>query len=179
MKHYVTFHTILDLLEIFQKQSPQLKTFGYGNLVDFGKNTSGTTVEYPYMFVVPQSISYNENTTQYTLNILFADILHPDLSNEKDAVSDMSLQARRFLSYIKRGINTIPSLYDYMDVDLPAQALPYMERMADHTAGVALSVVITVFEDINACDYYETKYILTEDNLIINTEGGMRLIYVP
>jgi hypothetical protein len=179
MRHYVTFHTILDLLEIFQQQSPQLKTFGYGNLVDFGKNTSGTTVDYPYMFVVPQSVSYDENTTTYTLNIIFADILHPDLSNEKDIVSDMSLQARRFLSYIKRGINTIPALYEYMDVQLPAQALPFMERMADHVAGVALSVNIIVFEDINACDYYETKYILTENNLIINTEGGMRLVYVP
>jgi len=31
-----------------------------------------------------------------------------------------------------------------------------LERMADHVAGVALNCFITVFEDINDCDYYPT-----------------------
>lgn len=154
MEHYVTYHKILDLCEDFQIQSPILKSFGYGNLVDFGKTTSGTTTMYPFMFMVPQSITYDENTTTYQFSILFADILNTDLDNEKDVVSDMSLEARRFISYIKRGMNANPDLYNYMDIQMGVQAIPFQERFNDHTAGVALQANIIVFEDINACDYY-------------------------
>lgn len=172
MRHYVTFHKILDLLQGFQESSPILKTFGYGNLVDFGKNVSGTTVQYPFMFVVPQSIQYDENTTTYSLNILFADLLDTTVDNEKDCVSDMSLQARRFLSEIKRG-----DLMDWMDVQLSATALPFMERMSDHVAGVALQTNIIVFEDINACDYYAEFLILFENLDIWTTEDGFGIEY--
>ena len=157
MNEYVTFHDILDYIEEFQIQSPILNSFGYGNLVDFSKTVSGQTVQYPYLFVVPQSIIYDENTTTYQLSIIFADILNYDLSNEKDAVSDMSLQARRFISYIKRGMQTFPLLYDNMEVQLPANAIPFMERFADHVAGVAIDLQLVILEDINACDFYPTQ----------------------
>ncbi len=156
MNEYITFHKVLDLLQAFQENSPILNTFGYGNLVDFNKNVSGTTVQYPYLFVVPQSITYNENTTNYQFSMLFTDILDYTRYNEKDIVSDMSLEARRFLSYLKRGIHTFPELYNNLDVELPANAIPFLERMGDHVAGVALDVNLIIFEDLNACDYYET-----------------------
>jgi hypothetical protein len=106
------------------------------------------------MFVVPLSINYGENITEYQFSLIFADILNYDLSNELGAVSDMSLEAKRFMSYIKRGINTFPALYDNLDIILPTGAIPFMERFGDHTAGVALDCVIQVFEDLNACDFY-------------------------
>jgi hypothetical protein len=152
---YTTFHKVLDYLESFQTQSPILNTFAYGNLIDFGQqHISGGTVQYPFMFAVPQSIQYDDNITTYQFSLIFADILNWDLTNEKDCVSDMSLEARRFLSYIKRGINTFPELYDNMDVVLPANAIPFFERFGDHVAGVAMDVQLQVFEDLNACDYY-------------------------
>lgn len=156
MNQYTTFHKVLDYLELFQQQSPIMNTFAYGNLVDFGQlHISGGTVEYPFMFVVPQSIQYDDNITTYNLTLIFADILNWDLSNEKDAVSDMGLQARRFLSYVKRGLHTFPELYDNLDVNLPVQAIPFFERFGDHVAGVAMEVPLMVYEDLNACDYYE------------------------
>jgi hypothetical protein len=68
----------------------------------------------------------------------------------------MSLQSKRFLSYIKRGINTFPDIYNNMDVDLPVGAIPFLERFGDHVAGVALDVNLIVFEELNACDIYPT-----------------------
>lgn len=156
MNEYVTFHTILNLIQDFQEQSPILNSFGYGNLVDFSRTISGQTAQYPYLFCVPQTILYDENTTTYQITMLFADILDTTLDNEKDAVSDMSLESRRFLSYVKRGIQTFPEIYNNMDLQLPVSAIPYMERMGDHVAGVAVDVSLVVFEDINACDYYIT-----------------------
>jgi hypothetical protein len=155
MNEYITFHKILDYLQEWVDGSPIMNTFGYGNLVDFGKNISGTTTpNYPFLFAVPQAITYDENTTTYQLTLIFADILNTDLENEKDCVSDMSLQARRFLSSIKWGQNTYPYMYDNMDCVIPAAAIPFFERMSDHVAGVALDTNIIIFEDLNACDYY-------------------------
>jgi hypothetical protein len=160
MNEYISFHKVLDYIEQFQEQSPIMNSYGYGNLVDFTRTISGDTqnspVKYPYLFAVPQTIEYSENTTIYQVSLLFTDIINTDYMNEKDIISDMSLQARRFLSYIKRGIETFPELYNNFDIELPVQAIPFMERMGDHVAGVAMDVNLIVFEDINACDYYPT-----------------------
>jgi len=155
MNNYTTFHKLMDYLQYFQEQSPIMNTFGYGNLVDFGKTISGQTVQYPFLFVVPQAIEYQDNMTVYNCTMIFADILNWDLSNELDCVSDMSLQARRFLSYVKLGLHTFPELYENIDINMPVQALPFFERFGDHVAGVAMEVPLIVYEDLNACNYYE------------------------
>lgn len=149
MRQYTTYHKILDQIELYQKTNPQLNSFGYGNLIDFGKNVSGTTVQYPYLFVVPQGIQYEENTTLYQLSILFVDRLNDTLDNEKDVISDQSLNARNFLSTIKRGF-----LSEYFEIDTPVQAIPFVERFNDNVGGVALDLNLIVFEDMNACDSY-------------------------
>jgi len=133
-----------------------LNTFGYGNLVDFGKNISGSSVNYPFLFVVPQAIEYQENMTIYSVTMIFADILNWDLSNEKDCVSDMSMEAKRFLAYLKFGLNTSPILYDNLDVNMPVQAIPFFERFGDHVAGVAMEVPLIVYDTLDSCDYYPT-----------------------
>jgi len=144
MELYLTYHKVLDKLEQFQQNYCCLNSFGYGNLVDFGKNVSGQTVTYPYLFVVPLSVSYDQNTTTYQLSTIFADRLNENLDNEKDAVSDMSLAARQLLSEIWRG-----NLQDYFDAPLPVNGQPFMERFNDYVAGVALDLNLVVMEDIN------------------------------
>jgi hypothetical protein len=151
METYLTFHKIISLLQQYQESNPTLNSFGYGNLVDFGKNVSGSTVVYPFLFVIPQSISYDENTTTYQVTMIFADRLNETLDNEVDCISDQSLNARNFLSQIRRG-----DLQDYFDITLPQQAQPFMERFNDNVAGVALDANIIVYEDINACVQYPT-----------------------
>jgi hypothetical protein len=148
MEQYVSFHKLMDYLKQEQVNSPRLNDFGYGDVVYF-INDSGTTVTYPFLFVTPVNITYAENTTTYSLQMIFADIVNTDLSNEIDVVSDMSLEARRFLSVVKRGF-----LMDKVDVTLPSIANSFFERFNDHVGGVVLNADIVVFEDINACDPY-------------------------
>lgn len=160
MNEYITFHKILDYIESWQQSSPIMNSYGYGNLIDFGRTISADTqnnvVKYPFVFVVPQGISYDVGTTTYQLSIIFADILNTDYSNEKDCVSDMSLQSKRFISSILRGLNgENPDMYNNMDIEMPVQAIPFFERFGDHVAGVALNANIVIFEDINDCNYYE------------------------
>lgn len=177
MKQYVTYKEIITLLSKYVELSPVLNTFGWGNLVDFGKNISGTTVEYPYMFVTPQGVTYDENTTTYSLAIMFTDILDTTVYNDVDIISQMSLEARRFISFIKRGIQQNPNLYKIMDIQMGVQGLPFMERMSDHVGGIQITANIIVFEDINACDYYEDFYLLFENLDIWTTENDFLLEY--
>jgi hypothetical protein len=51
-----------------------------------------------------------------------------------------------------------------MDIVLPTGAIPFMERFGDHTAGVALDCVLQVFEDLNACDFYDPTPTITPTN---------------
>lgn len=161
MEQYVSYHKLIQLFSDYQKsqQGIGLNSFGHGNLVYFSMNESGMTPTYPYMFVTPQSTSYDMNITQYTFQIIFADRINDDMSNEIDVIGDMSIQAKRFISYIQRGMNQTPKLYDNMDCNMPVTATPFLERFNDYTGGIFLDITITVFEDINACDYYCDTYV--------------------
>ena len=149
MIKYVTYHKIIDLLESVQQASPRMKSFAQGDIVYFADSMSGNTIQYPLMFATPLAMSYDENTTTYQMSIIFADIVHTDLSNEVDVVTDMELEARSLLSQIKRG-----TLIDKVDCILPATSTPFFERFNDHVGGVVLDVSLIVFEDINACEPY-------------------------
>ena len=109
------------------------------------------------MFVVPLSVSYDQNTTTYQLSCIFADRLNETLDNEKDAVSDMSLASRQLLSEIWRG-----NLQDFFYATLPVNGQPFMERFNDYVAGIAIDLNLTVMEDINACPQWEiTQFVTT------------------
>jgi len=157
MEEYVSIHKIVSLIEQYQQSQVGigLNSFGFGNIVEFGNtNNTGMTPTYPFVFVTPQNITYEENIVTYNMSLIFADRINDDLSNEVDVISDMDIQARRFMSFIKRGMNQTPDLYNKMDIVLPTNAVPFQERFNDFVGGVALDCNFVVFTDINACDYY-------------------------
>jgi hypothetical protein len=157
MEEYVSYHKIIQLFQDYQisQEGIGLNSFGHGNVVMFGMTESGMTPTYPFMFVTPQNISYDENIITYTLQLIFADRINDDMSNEIDVISDMDIQARRFMSYIRRGMNQDPPLWNYMDCNLPLTGLPFLERFNDYVGGITIDMEVIIRTDINACDYYE------------------------
>jgi hypothetical protein len=157
MEEYVSYHKIIQLFQDYQisQEGIGLNSFGHGNVVMFGMTESGMTPTYPFMFVTPQNISYDENIITYTLQLIFADRINDDMSNEIDVISDMDIQARRFMSYIRRGMNQDPPLWNYMDCNLPLTGLPFLERFNDYVGGISIDMEVIIRTDINACDYYE------------------------
>jgi hypothetical protein len=157
MEEYVSYHKIIQLFQDYQisQEGIGLNSFGHGNIVMFGMTESGMTPTYPFMFVTPQNISYDENIITYTLQLIFADRINDDMSNEIDVISDMDIQARRFMSYIRRGMNQDPPLWNYMDCNLPLTGLPFLERFNDYVGGITIDMEVIIRTDINACDYYE------------------------
>lgn len=166
MEEYISYHRIISLFEEYQQSQigVGLNSFGHGNIVMFGQTDSGMTPTYPMMFVSPQTVDYLENTTNWSIQILFADRINDDMSNEIDVISDMSIQAKRFISYIKRGFDQTPPLYNYMDCTLPVSSQTFLERFNDYVGGIAITINLEVFEDINACDYYDLNIFTTPTN---------------
>ena len=159
MNQDVTLYRIIKLFEDYQQSQTNigLNGFGYGNLIDFGQNlTGGTQTHYPFMFVTPQNISYDENITTYTMSIIFADRLNDDKSNTVDVQSDMSIQAKRLMGWIRRGIDNTPDLFDNMDINLPTTGIPFLERFNDYLGGIAIDLEVIVQESIDSCNYYPT-----------------------
>jgi hypothetical protein len=52
-------------------------------------------------------------------------------------------------------MNQNPNLYDNMEINLPVTGIPFMERFNDYVGGISIDAEVVVFEDINACDYYD------------------------
>lgn len=172
MNQNVTLYRIIKLFEEYQKsqQNIGLNGFGYGNLIDFGQNiTGGTQTNYPFMFVTPQLINYNENITTYTMSIIFADRLNDDKANIVDVQSDMSIQAKRLMGWIRRGINNTPDLFDNMDITIPVAGIPFLERFNDYVGGIAIDAEIIVQESIDSCNYYP----LQEGDLLYQNNNSM------
>ena len=156
MEEYVSYHKLIKLFEEYQvsQEGVGLNSFGHGNIVMFGMTESGMTPTYPFMFVTPKLVTYDENIVTYSFDIIFADRINDDMSNEIDVISDMDIQSRRFMSYIKRGMNQTPALFDFMDFNFTQNGAPFIERFNDFCGGVSLNMDVIVFNDINACDYY-------------------------
>lgn len=153
MEEYVSLARIIKLFENYVSSDPRLHSFGFGDVIEFGFNLVDEYGNYAFMFVTPINSVFELNLTRYQFSIIFADRLNDDRSNRIQVISDMNLVARRFVSqiYINQG-----NLFDYMNIILPTESIPFMERFNFEVAGVVLNLQIEVFEDMNACDLYPT-----------------------
>lgn len=147
MDQYTTFKKLIDKLEEFADRHPNINSFGFGNLVEFGKDIENTTPLYPLLFVVPQGIQYNEGITQYQLQIFLADRLDDDNDGSISIVSEMSMISKDLLGTLK--LNE-----DFMylgDFDFPVSAAPFMERFNDVLAGVSSTLNFNVSDYLDIC----------------------------
>jgi hypothetical protein len=151
MEQYTTFKKLVDKLEEFANKHPNINSFGFGNLVEFGKDVENTTPLYPLLFVVPQGIQYNEGITQYQLQVFLADKLNDDLDGSVDIVSEMSLISKDLLGTFKLN----PDFMYLGDFDFPVNAAPFMERFNDMLAGVSTTISFNVSDYLDICQLNE------------------------
>ena len=150
----MTFNRVIDELFKFAKYHKQINNYGFGNLVDFSRrNEEVDDVKYPLFFITPQNITYNKTTTEYTISIVFGDILQEDYDDGKNSISNMSMIAKDLISYITNPPSNPNSvdLTDLFDISLPVSAIPFQERFNDYIGGVSLDITFIVRDSINTC----------------------------
>src|SRR5210317_844866 len=148
-EEYVPFHKVIKLLEDFTNRHYDLNAFGFGNLLEYGKDIEDRTLLYPVLFVVPQTITYDEQQTAYSISVIIADRLSDDLHNRVSAISNMNMIAKDLIGEIKLG-----DLQQYFDTEIPATATSFIERMEDNVGGVALDITLTTLDPLNVCDRF-------------------------
>jgi len=153
-EEYIPLHKVIKLLQDFADRHININSFGFGNLLEYGKDIEDRTNLYPVMFVVPQSASYDVNTTDYTLSVIIADRLSDDLDNRISCISNMSMIAKDLIGEIKLG-----DLQDYFDVSLPAQSNMFIERFMDNIGGIQINLPLTTLDPINVCENFLTDVI--------------------
>ena len=172
-EEYVPFHKVIKLLEDFTNRHYDLNAFGFGNLLEYGKDIEDRTLLYPVLFVVPQAITYDEQQTAYSISVIIADRLSDDLHNRVSAISNMNMIAKDLIGEIKLG-----DLQQYFDTEIPATATSFIERMEDNVGGVALDITLTTLDPLNVCDRFMEPVSYDEDainylNAVIDAGGNV------
>lgn len=153
-QEYVPFHKVIKLLQDFANRHISINSFGFGNLLEYGKDIEDRDNLYPVLFVVPQNASYDETLTDYSLSVIIADRLSDDLDNRISVISNMSMIAKDLIGEIKLG-----DLQEYFDVPLPISSNMFIERFMDNVGGVQLTLPIQTIDPLNVCESFLTPTI--------------------
>jgi hypothetical protein len=148
---YASYKIILDDFKEFADLHYQLNSFGFGDIKQL-TNDIITKQEpvYPRLYVVPETTRFDQNHMHITFNMVVADQLEEDMSNQQDVLSDT--------------LEIIKDLYSKMylsqyEVDWNASVSPFLEQYETTLAGWTLTVSLTQKFDYNRCVLPETSFI--------------------
>jgi hypothetical protein len=138
----MTLNNLIDLLKNYAGSHKQINDFGRGGLEELGASRDQM---YPLMWVASYSGRYAGKSMQYSLQIIFSDLIHDDKKNELEVQSDQLLI----------GLDTVAYLRDnpYFDfqVDEPVTIDFFTERFGDLTAGCMLSFTLRDPKPLDRC----------------------------
>jgi len=139
----VNYKQILSDFEEIARAHEQINSYGYGDITQITMDVQ-TEVEplYTRMYVVPGDTVLAQNELIYNFQIIIADRLEDDYSNQQDVMND-TLE-------ICKDIFTVLYLSEYESVWGPAVD-PFLERFETILGGWTLNLQITQPFDYNRC----------------------------
>ena len=147
----VNYKQIIEDLEEMAIHHKQINSFGFGNIEQLTNDIiTNEAPLYPRMYTVANDTVFDQNQLTYNFQIIVADILEQDYSNQRDVLNDT-------LEIIK-DIFTRLYLSDY-ESEWGASVEPFLESFEDVLCGWTMSVQITQPFDYNRCDLPERPFI--------------------
>jgi hypothetical protein len=139
----VNYKLILqDFKEIAEKHL-QINSFGYGDITQLTMDVeTKKEPKYTRMYVLPADTILNQNELTYNFQIIIADRLEDDYSNQKDVLND-TLE-------ICKDVFTVIYLSEYESV-WGATCEPFLERYETILCGWLLNITLTQPFDYNRC----------------------------
>lgn len=147
----VTYKQILTDFEQIADAHLQLNSYGYGDITQLTMNID-TEKEplYPRMYVIPNDTVLDQNQMTYNFQIIIADRLNNDYSNQRDVMSD-TLE-------ICKDIFTKLYLSEY-ESEWNATVNPFLENYETILAGWTMDITITQPFDYNRCELPERPFV--------------------
>ena len=138
-----TRNQIVSDFKLFADLHLQINTFMYGQ--DF-EQIANENINYPLMFVVPVSTAINATSFTRTFNVIFADRVLKDESNEIDVESDTEQMCKDVVAYFRKQGQD----YNYLVGD-NAQVTPFFEKWGDGVTGYFVDLTFNDYFDYNSC----------------------------
>jgi len=167
----INYKQILADLGSIAYHHPQIKSYGFGDLAQC-TNDLQTKQEpkYSRMYVVPGTVSLNENHLHYRFSIIIMDRVEDDQSNQTDVMSDtlrtvMDVWTILLQSYTQRQGNFSWDLV----VDENPDIFPFLERFETILGGWTLNLSFQVAFDYNSCTPPMVTNFQFPDDLVFNS----------
>lgn len=147
----VTYYQIIDDLKGLAQAHEQINSFGFGDITQLTMDieTKQSPI-YTKLYVIPNNVSLDQNELTYNFQIIVADRLKDDYSNQRDVMND-TLE-------IMKDVFTFLYLSEY-ESEWDATVEPFLERFEDVLAGWTMSLVITQPFDYNRCNVPERPFV--------------------
>ena len=140
----------------------QLHSFGTGTIqqliyltseIDGQENTTNAAPVYPLMFVIPTTVSRDEQFITYSFSVVIADITNTkNYDIETDLYSDTLQIAEDVLAQFKYSVTQAQGDYEAKyDINLPTTMTPFSEAYDDILIGWTIGVDIVVEDPLNRC----------------------------
>jgi hypothetical protein len=140
---FESFRVVLDDFEKFADLHEQINSFGFG---DYKQLTNDIITKkeprYPRMYVHFDNTKLHTGHVHMAYNVIFADKLEDDLSNQQDVLNDTMEMAKDLFSKMY--------LSEY-EADWDATVSPFLERSETILAGWVLNVSMQQKFDYNRC----------------------------
>jgi hypothetical protein len=147
----VTYKQVIEDLEEIADKHLQINSFGFGDITQLTMNIE-TEKEplYTRMYVIPTDTILNRNELTYNFQIIIADRLEDDYSNQRDVMND-TLE-------ICKDVFTVLYLSEYESV-WGATCEPFLENYETVLAGWTLNLTLTQPFDYNRCVLPERPFV--------------------
>jgi len=147
----VTYYQIIDDLKGLAQAHEQINSFGFGDLTQMTMDieTKQSPI-YTKLYIIPNDVSLDQNELTYNFQVIVADRLKDDYSNQRDVMND-TLE-------IMKDVFTFLYLSEY-ESEWDATVEPFLERFEDVLAGWTMSLVITQPFDYNRCNVPERPFV--------------------
>ncbi len=147
-----TINQIIRDFETFVSEHGQLNQFLMKDPMELLNDHEGLyTSSFPVLDAVLRPSSFSGNvgtslTVSINFDLYFMDLVHKDLSNEFEVVSDMQLCAMDFIAYFNK-----PEFDDYFTVSTNGTLLPFYEKGDNEMTGWTLSVSFKIIDKRDSC----------------------------
>jgi hypothetical protein len=138
----MTLNNLFDLLKNYAANHKQINGFGRGYYEEIGVSQD---VKYPLMWVNSYSGQYSGKSMRYSLQVIFADLIHDDKRDELEVQSDQLLIGLDTVAYLRNNPD-----FDFQ-VDEPVSIDFFTERFADFVAGCMLSFTLRDPKPLDRC----------------------------
>lgn len=146
----VTYYQIIDDLKGLAQAHEQINSFGFGdiNQLTMDVETKQSPI-YTKLYIIPNDTILDQNQLTYNLQVIVADRLKDDYSNQRDVMND-TLE-------IMKDVFTFLYLSEY-ESEWDATVEPFLERFEDVLAGWTMSLTLTQPFDYNRCNVPERPF---------------------